>query len=166
MKGITNIEFILSMFVFLTTITFIAFSIIMNIPLLHGRAGSENTRSLAFQFSEQIIFDEGLRESDDLPADDWSSDDLARIGLSSGKRYEILESKLDELRDLCSTREGRRRVSGFVDSRSDVFISTTFDGEEDVICIGPSSIVRNEFGISRAVVMDDESGIVTIKVVK
>ncbi len=166
MKGITNIEFLVAVFVFLTTIAFIAFSIISNMPLLHGRASADSIRSLTFQFSEQLVFDKGLKESDGSYA--WTSTDAARVGLSTGRRYEISRFKVEELGKLCASPAGYQRLAEFVGENVDVSIDIKFNGTTISLC-KPAvfSTVRNEFSILRSVVEDNRGeGVVIIKVIK
>ncbi|MBI4163009.1 MAG: hypothetical protein HY513_04965 [Candidatus Aenigmarchaeota archaeon] len=166
MKGATNIEFLIAVFVFLTTIAFIAFSIISNVPLLHGRASADNIRSLTYQFSEQLIFDKGLKQSDGTS--DWTANDVARAGLSTGVRYEIQRSKLDELSKMCASPSGYSRLSQFLGAGADVSIGVSFNGTSIIIC-KPSvySTVRNEFSILRPIVEDNRGeGVLSIKVIK
>jgi len=42
MKGIVEIEFIISVFVFITSVSFVTLVIVSNIPLLHNTASGEN----------------------------------------------------------------------------------------------------------------------------
>ena len=166
MKGVTSIEFLIAVFVFLTTIAFIAFSIIGNVPLLHGRASADSIRSLTFQFSEQLIFDKGLKESDN--SDSWTATDVARVGLSTGKRYEISRFKVEELAKLCESPAGYKRLTELVGKDVDVSISVRFNGTDINIC-KPSvkSTVRNEFSILRTIVENNRGeGVITIKVIR
>ena len=59
-KGIAELEFIISVFVFITTISFVTFLIINNIPILHGLSASESLKSKSYQYSELLLFDEGV----------------------------------------------------------------------------------------------------------
>ncbi len=166
MRGITNIEFLVAVFVFLTTITFIAFSIIGNIPLLHGRASADNIRSVTYQFSEQLVFDKGLKESDGTDA--WTAIDVARVGLSKGTRYNISRFKIDELGKLCASPAGYQRFSQLLGGDFDISVDVKFNGTSVNLCKpAVSSTVRNEFSIQRAIVEDNRGeGIILIKVIK
>ena len=166
MKGATNIEFLIAVFVFLTTIVFISFSIIGNVPLLHGRASADSIRSLTFQFSEQLIFDKGLKESDN--SDAWTATDVARVGLSTGTRHKISRSKVEELTKLCESHAGYKRLTELAGKDVDVSIGIRFNGTDINIC-RPAvlSTVRNEFSMLRAIVEDNRGeGVITVKVIR
>lgn len=98
MKGFQEIEFIISIFVFITTISFVTIIIINNIPLFYNIAISENTKSKSYQFSQILLFDEGYPKN-------WNSVDLSqtnRIGLSTGEKYILDINKINRLSQFCS----------------------------------------------------------------
>ena len=136
-------------------------------PLLHGRAASDSIRSLAFQFSEQLIFDKGLKASD-FGSTAWTSDNVARVGLSTGINYKISRSKVEELAELCASPSGYERLTQLVGNSVDVSIDIKFNGTNINLC-KPAvfSTVRNEFGILRSIVEDNRGeGVISIKVIK
>lgn len=97
MKGISELEFIISVFVFITTISFVTIIIVNNIPLFHTATVSERLKARSWQHSEMLLLDEGY------PAD-WQTkmfSEVERIGLSSG-RYFLDRNKLNQLSLLCS----------------------------------------------------------------
>lgn len=95
MKGIVNIEFVLSVMVFLSTVSFVTFVIINNIPTMHHEAVSDHIKARAYEISHMLIFDTGN------PAN-WDESNVRKIGLSSGKPYELSSEKITNLNDLCS----------------------------------------------------------------
>src|SRR3989344_4461656 len=152
MRGVTNIEFLVAAFVFLTVIAFISFSILTNVPLLRGRAGSEDIKSLAYRLSEQIIFDKGLNAAG--TSSQWTAADFSRIGFAGNRPYEILDTKINELKILCSTRTGYEKFKDFIGSSADVELITSFATEEKICIFNVTSLSRNQFTVTRPAVMN------------
>jgi|SRR3989338_6488667 len=163
MRGVTNIEFLVAAFVFLTVIAFISFSILTNVPLLRGRAGSEDIKSLAYRLSEQIVFDKGLDAAG--TSTQWTAENFSRIGLAGNRHYEISESKINELKTLCSTRAGYGRFKDFVGSSADAEVISNFGTEEKICLFNITSLSRNQFTITRPVVMNGIEGKISIKII-
>ncbi len=99
MDGIAEVEFVISVFVFITTVTFTSALIVGNIPLFHDSSVFETIKSKSYQYSELLLFDEGYPK-------DWNWGTVERIGLSSGKRYFVDESKMTELNTICNSPNG------------------------------------------------------------
>lgn len=105
MKGFTELEFIISVFVFITSISFATAIIVHNIPLFHSTAISEQLKAKSWQHAEMLLLDEGSPvnwQTKQLP-------EIERIGLASG-RYIVDRSKLDQLRIFCSDPAGYSTV--------------------------------------------------------
>ena len=98
-----NIEFIIAAIVFLSTICFVAISILSNVPYLHHESLVENIKSRIYQISNTLIFDKGLSTSG---SDNWNRNNVARIGLSTGEPYVMDINKINELDSLCNV-EGK-----------------------------------------------------------
>ncbi len=81
MKGITNIEFVLALFVFLTTITFISATIITKVPLLQQESLRSLTKLKAYTISNIVLFDRNEQ----------------RMGLSTNEWYVLDASQLSQL---------------------------------------------------------------------
>ena len=97
MKGMAEIEFILSVFVFITTVSFVTSIVISNMPLFHSTSTSDTLKAKSWQYSEMLLLDEGD------PAN-WQTlpfDEVNRIGLSTGKRYVIDQDKITKLAAFC-----------------------------------------------------------------
>ena len=106
MKGISEIEFIISVFVFITSVSFVTVIIINNIPIFHNNAISDSLKARSWQYSEILLFDEGYPSN-------WQTKQLSeikRIGFSTGSKYLIDNSKLTKLGVLCTSPGGYNQV--------------------------------------------------------
>ncbi|MBI4896497.1 MAG: hypothetical protein HY832_03020 [Candidatus Aenigmarchaeota archaeon] len=99
MKGVVDIEFMISLFMFLVTISFITYTIAGNLPRYHEEATVNHLRSVAFQASELLLFDKGNPQ-------DWQSEsvitDVNQIGLAADKKYKIDSVKIAALNKYCT----------------------------------------------------------------
>ncbi|MCX6818403.1 MAG: hypothetical protein NT129_00185 [Candidatus Aenigmarchaeota archaeon] len=124
MKGIVNIEFVLSVIVFITTITFVTMTIVNNIPFLHRESISEHVKSKAYQISDILLFDEGYPSN-------WNENTVARLGLSSGKSYELSTQKITDLNDSCALNPNRtKELFGELGIYVDINITKIDSGHE------------------------------------
>ena len=100
-KGVLDIEFMISIMVFLTAITFVSFSPVSNIPKLHQESLSQDIKSKAFQISEILMFDQGwpTNWTTLLPNQDSQ---VNRLGLSGGGRYFLDSAKVTALNTYCT----------------------------------------------------------------
>ncbi len=109
MKASVNLEFIVSVFVFLTTVSFITMTIINSIPSFRFISTSEMNNAKAYSISEILLFDEGYPNDHNA----WSSSNIPqRIGLSTGKKYLISIGKINKLQDLCNNYNNIRNIFG------------------------------------------------------
>ncbi len=156
MKGVIEIEFIISVFIFITTMSFVTFLIVSSIPAFHNTAVGELVKSRSYQFAEIMFMDEGSPTN-------WQIQpfaDVKRIGFSTGKRYVIDQSKLDQLAALCQPEPagaGYQSVKNRLglDSNYDITIEASYlDGApvtaEAVVC-GPLIVsqLRQQFHFTR-----------------
>ena len=153
MKGIIDIEFIFSVMIFLTTITFVTFIIISNIPLFHREAVNEDLRARAYEISELLLVDKGYPEN-------WDAPNIAaeRLGLSGGGRYNLSSDKITELKSMCQTSyENVKTLLGH-DYRNDVTIEIIDSGNNHLLeCLPPViTTVRPKFQITRFAVLKDK----------
>ena len=96
MKGFVDVEFILSVLLFLTTIFFITVSIVRNLPVLQEKSLAENLQSASYQISG-LLLDKGHPE-------DWhllDVDSVARIGLER-EDYVLDPAKVSRLSVFCA----------------------------------------------------------------
>ena len=104
MKAIADIEFILSAFLFVSTISFITLSIIGNLPVLQEKSLAANLQSTSYQISE-LLLDKGYPTNWHLLA----IDDVARIGLESDD-YMLDSAKVSQLSALCENDYNKLRA--------------------------------------------------------
>ncbi len=159
MKGIVEVEFIISVFVFITTISFVAAMIVGNIPLFHDSAVAEGIKSKSHQYSELLLFDEGYPR-------DWNGeiiDDIYRFGFSTGKRYFIDINKLDKMNQICNSPGGYNATKNRLgmNYRNEIKIEATYMdnspviGTSSVICEHPGgSNIRHQFHTVRLAVLN------------
>ena len=153
MKGFQEVEFIISVFVFITTISFVTIVIINNIPLFYNIALTENLKAKSFQFSEILLFDEGYPKN-------WNSMQLSginRIGLSVGQNYFIDKQKIDKLSEFCSLPNNYKIVKSKlgIATERDIIIQVSYiDGSAvstsiDVCKPSVTSRIRQQFQTTR-----------------
>ncbi len=166
MKGVTEVEFIISVFVFITTMSFVTLLIINSIPLFHTTALSDSLKARSYQYSELLLFDEGHPK-------DWNKDTANRIGLSSGKRYFVSKTKVDELGALCALPNGYNTLKNKLQlsNELDIIIEVSYlddmpvSGSSTIICKPPvTTYLRPQFRTARLGVLSDNS-IVHFKVI-
>ncbi|MCX6815516.1 MAG: hypothetical protein NT120_01520 [Candidatus Aenigmarchaeota archaeon] len=151
MKGIIDIEFILSVVVFLSTISFVAMLIINNIPVFHGDSVSEDLRARAYQISQVLIFDKGAPEY-------WTVGNVLRVGLSNGTKQTMNTTKIANLASLCSSSyENTKSLLG-QDYRTDIKIKIIDAANQTLLDCKPQviSLIRPEFQIIRFANLDDK----------
>lgn len=168
MKGVVEIEFVISVFVFITTVSFVTGIVISNLSVFHSASTSEILKSKSWQYSEMFLFDEGA------PLD-WQVqqfNDIKRIGLSTGSRYFLDGSKIIKLYDLCSVGYAAVKDKLGVDIRNDIVIEVSYlDGSPvagSVTVCGPNVItqIRPSFQTVRLGVLNiPDRPIVRIKVI-
>ena len=164
MKGLAEIEFIVSVFVFLTTISFVTFIIINNIPILHNAALTERLKSRSYQYSELLFFDEGSPK-------DWQSvpENASRLGLSTGRRYFIDKNKVDALSVICLDYQKVKEKLAI--EQNDIIIDVSYldntpvTGSSSVICKPVfTTQLRPQFQTTRLGILTDGS-VIKIKTI-
>jgi len=116
--GLIDIEFMVSIMVFLTVITFVVISILNNIPRLHQETLSQDLKSKSFQLSELLLFESGWPPN-------WDTEPVGnvdRIGLSNGTKYYMELTKMAQLESFCSTDYGSVKDLMGLDFRNDIII--------------------------------------------
>lgn len=124
-KGVVDIEFMVSIMVFLTVIAFVAATIVGSVPKLNQEAFSQDIKSKSFQVSELLLFDKGH-------PDLWTVLNVGRLGLSNGTRYYIDPAKVLSLRTLCTADYARVKDLLGLDFRNEVILQV-----EDVLTPTP-----------------------------
>ena len=155
MKGVVDIEFILSVMVFLTTVTFVTFIIMSNTPLFHRESLNEDLRSRAYEMSELLIFDEGYPS-------DWGAPGVVvqRLGLSDGDMYVLSLEKINKFDSICQNQPGYQNVKALLgqDFRTDINIEITDSDNNNLVNCTPVVIttVRPKFQITRFAVLQNK----------
>lgn len=150
MKGIIDIEYLLAIAVFLTTISFVTIIIMSNVPLFHREAVSEDLRARAYQISELLLFDRGDPVN-------WDQVNVNRIGLSTGTRYKLSSLNIVALKELCTANYQRVKNLLGQDYRTDVLIEVTDQDDNLLARCMPASVttVRPNFQITRFAALDN-----------
>ena len=97
MKGVVNVEFILAVFVFLGTLSFITLTIGRDAIFLRESSFYGNLKTNSIHVSNILIFDKGFPE-------DWETGPITsikRLGLSAGEKQSLSKQKIDRLHELC-----------------------------------------------------------------
>ncbi|MBI2579476.1 MAG: hypothetical protein HYW27_01080 [Candidatus Aenigmarchaeota archaeon] len=129
MKGQVNFEFIISVMVFLSVMSFITIQIINGVSVLRRELSVEDMKSSAFQVSNVIAFDEGYPEN-------WNAGNVLRIGLSSGF-YSLDDGKINSLKELCESENGYKKFVSLIglEFSKDVYLNISkLSGETLAIC--------------------------------
>ena len=152
-KGVVNIEFILSVVVFLTATVFISITVINVIPSIESESARNNMKMRAYQISNILLFDSGYPE-------DWNSGNAERIGLSGGM-YEIDKSKVASLQEICkSDYENLSSLFG-----SDLNIEITADGNSILSCKSPHA-ARRFFELKRYSTVEKKVAEISVVVIE
>ncbi len=123
MKGITNFEFVLSVFVFLSTISFVSVTIINKIPNIHQDSVGDEIKTNSFVVSELLLFDEGYPGN-------WNYTNFTRFGFSTGTDYMISKEKVDNFSWVCQNNR-----QAIIDSLGYLIINITkISGEPVLYC--------------------------------
>lgn len=159
MKGILDIEFILSVVVFLGAVAFAIFMIALNvIPTVHIYSNTEDMRSRAYQLSEILLFSEGYPKN-------WDQNNVNSIGLSSPEYYILDSKKILNLSELCIYNYQRVKELLGLEHSMDVMINITYsDGSSSVLCRHRITKVRPEYAISRVAVLNDSGSLSVVKI--
>jgi uncharacterized protein YeeX (DUF496 family) len=102
-KGQINVEYIVSLTVYITLATYIAFQLSQQTPIYLRAVREEYVKSETYQLSELLVNDMGEPE-------DWHTlwpstpNDIKRLGLSEGVKTNLLSvDKIETLDEICSS---------------------------------------------------------------
>lgn len=151
-KGVLDIEFVLSVFLFLGTVSFITILIGRESVSLQNSAITDNMKSESYQISQLLMFNEGNPKT-------WESaakSDIKRIGLSSGQDYVLNEAKLAKLQQLCAG--DYNFVSGML-TTFNINITVKDDGGEVLYKCMPSfeTLRRPKFITERTALLNNDA---------
>lgn len=151
MKAVVDIEFMVSLFMFLMSISFITYIIAGNLPRYHEEATINHLRSVAFQTSELLVFDSGYPTTWERSA---SMDEIRQIGLASSKKYVLSREKLAWIETNCKNRYAVIKDKLIPDQKLDMIISVT-SGSFLFRCSPPStSSTKDSVSVTRYGVLD------------
>lgn len=154
-NGFVNIEFMVSVFVFLVTIGFILLNIAGNLVPLHRDTALDIMRSKTYQLSQVIIFDEGDPKN-------WDENDVNRAGLSTGEKYVISAAKITSFNSTCANNYDKLRDMFFGNRRFQIRINATDSSGKTVIDCG--NLTSPLFSLKRPAVLDTTREIVEIEI--
>lgn len=151
-KGITNFEFVLSVFVFLSTMAFVAVSIINEVPGLHDKATEDIIKSKTYYTSQMLMFDKGYPQN-------WTAGTVERLGLSIGSPYILNQTKITELGILCSNTDRLRQLIN-----GDIIINITGQNGASLLYCKTANLPQ-QLTIKRTAVRNTDMNILKIELV-
>jgi hypothetical protein len=156
LKGVVNVEFILALLVFVTTLVFITTATLSSIPNIHEQAISEKLKTNIYSVSEIIMFDKGYPEN-------WDSTTVQKIGLSSGQPYILSIDKINNLSELCRN-DYQKMLSALNLENYNIIINITRDDGTNILYCKPRAVtmIRPTFYMKRTAVV--ENNIATLEV--
>lgn len=165
-RGFIEVEFIISVMLFLTVIVFIVVSISREIPSLENMANIDNIRANGYAVSQMLLFDKGEPQN-------WGAlteyDRIKRIGLSSGEPYILSMDKINNLENFCRDRGYQNLMAMF--NQNEINITVKYLGDCPADCslvkscgIGAEKPVAVKFIINRFGVADDRIVNVTVTI--
>ncbi len=141
-KGIVDIEFVISILVFLTVLTFVTYSVIAMIPRLHQVSFNQDIKSKAFQLSELMMFDEGEPKDWGTNAAVTTIDDIERMGFSSGRDYSLDTNKISKFNAFCNAPGNYAKMKDLLglDYTNDVLVDIKIIGGATVASCHPVAV--------------------------
>jgi hypothetical protein len=158
-KGILDIEFILSVIVFLGVTAFCIFIIAINImPTAHRFSISEDMKARSYQVSELLLFSQGNPKN-------WNETNVSSLGLSSEEFYILNATKIYNLKNFCQNNYVRVRELLGQDYSIDFVINVTYENGSSVFLCNQRSRtrVRPEYTINRLAILNESGSLSIIK---
>ncbi len=118
-KGQFTVEFVIAVISFIVLVVYVMDFVGKETPLFTSKHASDEMKSLSYQISEFLIFDDGSWDA--------NPSDPPRLGLSSG--YHIINiTKAEYLNTLCSTEAGYKKILSLlnINTHTDVKSYTDF----------------------------------------
>jgi len=149
-KGILDIEFILSVFIFVSTVSFVVIMVILgNIPGLQQMTIFEDMRSKNFQISEKLLFTEGYPVN-------WDENTVTSLGLSSNDYYVMDMNKISNMSNLCQNNYQRVKDLLGLSYQNDIYVNISYIEGGNLLLCGPSGPTKiTEMEIERVGLVDD-----------
>lgn len=140
MKGIVDIEFVISLMVFLTTISFVSIMIMNSLPVLRYESISNDMRSEAYRLSNILL-----------------------SNLSGQESYVLDSDKIASMQSLCSNYESFRRLFS-----EDLTVTINFlDGSNSLSCKPPiETVMKPEFILNRFATVDKKMVVMSISIIR
>jgi hypothetical protein len=156
MKAAINIEFMVSVFIFLSVIISTVIIIERELVPLEEMTRSEDVKTKGYYISDMLIFDRGFPEN-------WDSTNVGRIGLSAGENYLLSLDKIQQLDALCTEDYARmRRILGQV---NDIGIGIRYlNGESILDCNARGGDI--ELFVERDCIVNGRIAILNVTVIR
>ncbi len=145
-RGMANLEFIISIIIFVAIIAFVAISAFSIVPRLRAESISDDMKSKLYQMSE-ILMSRGYPEN-------WTSD-AVRFGLEEDEHV-LSYNKLLTLNAECGTPEGYNRVRDSLGDYSFSLEITETYGKKIMECKPLLKSAGTEFSLQRAAALSTE----------
>ena len=140
MKGIINIEFIISLMVFLSTLSFVSIMVINSLPALRYESLGNDMRSRAYQLSNILLFN------------------------FSGKESYVLDiDKIASMQSLCNNYENFRNLFS-----EELILDIAFlNGTKLLSCKPPlETLVKPEFTMRRFATVNEKIVIMSTSIIR
>ena len=140
-KGIVNIEFIMAVFIFLSSISFTTLSIARDFFSIREASFSDTIKLQVTATSQLLLFDRGFPEN-------WETGpvtDVKRLGLSSGNKFILDLNKINALQTFCTSNYAK--IKDLLNVQGDIILNIkAIDGTQFLDC-KPSveSLLRPKF---------------------
>lgn len=152
-KAQINLEYIVSLTLFVTLAVYIAFQLVQRTPAYLKALHSEYIRSEAYQLSELLINTPG-------EPSDWeikSVERIKRFGLSGGKMNLLSMDKINRLDSICTNYEDVASRLGITEYQISIFIK---DNTNEIILLDclPSQVISRQDIVSIRRIVAFDSG--------
>lgn len=154
-KGIVNIEFMISVFVFLVTISFIILTLTGSLIPLHKDASLNSMRSVGYQLSQVILFDEGDPKN-------WDPINVNRAGVSGGEKYLVSSAKIANFNATCAANYSKLLDMYFGNKKLLFKVNITDSSGRNMLNCGNAN--NPQFSIRRLAVLDTTRDIIEIEI--
>lgn len=154
-KAQINLEYIVSLTLFITLSVYIAFQLAQRTPSYINALHMEYIQSEAYQLSELLINDGGEPSNWEKIWDSMPSG-VKRLGLSTGERANLLSTnKINKLDDICTNYEDVVNRLGITDYQISMFIKDSKSGVILLDCSPQQIIPKQDIASIRRIVAFD-----------
>jgi|GEM_PF-1920130 len=162
MKAQVNLEFIISVGVFISTLTFVTASVTGIFPEFQNEVNKNILKSRAWQISE-ILFEKGYPEN-------WKTlDEVSMLGFSDDEYYILNKTKLTAINQCDSASYDKLRKLFSIGVRRDFIINITLlekNGEREYVYCGPKviSLAAPKLWVTRFALINESDGLKILKI--